>query len=42
MGDPSIEVTEEKQEAARMAKSKAVDAMSEGMIFKLISFGPFT
>ncbi|KAL3724827.1 hypothetical protein ACJRO7_029920 [Eucalyptus globulus] len=30
MGDPSIEVTEEKQEAAQMAKSKAVDAMSEG------------
>ncbi|PKI76730.1 hypothetical protein CRG98_002898 [Punica granatum] len=32
MGDPSAEITEEKQEAAQVAKSKAMDAISEGMI----------
>lgn len=31
MGDPSVEVTEEKRDAAQEAKSKAIDAMSEGM-----------
>nr|KYP67436.1 FAM10 family protein At4g22670 family [Cajanus cajan] len=30
MGDPSVEVTEEQREAAQLAKSKAVDAMSQG------------
>ncbi|XP_020215533.1 TPR repeat-containing thioredoxin TDX [Cajanus cajan] len=32
MGDPSVEVTEEQREAAQLAKSKAVDAMSQGNI----------
>lgn len=31
MGDPSVEVTEEMQDAAQLAKSKAMDAISEGM-----------
>ncbi|XP_027919510.1 TPR repeat-containing thioredoxin TDX isoform X2 [Vigna unguiculata] len=30
MGDPSVEVTEENRNAAQLAKSKAVDAISEG------------
>ncbi|XP_047176775.1 TPR repeat-containing thioredoxin TDX isoform X1 [Vigna umbellata] len=30
MGDPSVEVTEENMNAAQLAKSKAVDAISEG------------
>lgn len=30
MGDPSVEVTEEKQDAAQTAKSKAMDFISEG------------
>lgn len=32
MGDRSAEVTEEKQEAAQMVKSKAMDAISEGLL----------
>lgn len=31
MGNPSIEVTEENWEAAQIEKSKAMDAISEGM-----------
>jgi len=31
MGDPSIEVTEENMDAAQILKSKAVEAISEGM-----------
>lgn len=31
MGDPSVEVTEEKRDAAQTEKSKALDAISEGM-----------
>ena len=31
MGNPSVEVTEENQEAAQVEKSKAMDAISEGM-----------
>ncbi|KAM7479625.1 hypothetical protein LguiA_027838 [Lonicera macranthoides] len=31
MGDPSIEVTEQNMDAAQISKSKAVDAISEGM-----------
>lgn len=31
MGNPSVEVTEENQEAAQVAKLKAMDAISEGM-----------
>lgn len=31
MGDPSVEVTEENRDAAQTAKSKALDAISEGM-----------
>ena len=31
MGNPSIEVTEENQEAAQIEKSKAMVAISEGM-----------
>jgi len=30
MGDPSVEVTEEQMDAAQLAKSKAVDAISQG------------
>ncbi|KAL3002431.1 hypothetical protein AAZX31_08G054100 [Glycine max] len=30
MGDPSAEITEEQRDAAQLAKSKAVDAMSQG------------
>ncbi|KAF8398961.1 hypothetical protein HHK36_014826 [Tetracentron sinense] len=33
MGDPSIEVTEENRDAAQLSKSKAMDAMSEGILF---------
>ncbi|KAI6694220.1 hypothetical protein NL676_021930 [Syzygium grande] len=36
MGNPSIGVTEEKQEAAQMEKSKAVDAMSGGKLDEAI------
>jgi suppressor of tumorigenicity protein 13 len=40
MGNPSVEVTEENQEAAQIAKSKAMDAVSEGMgsFFMIILF----
>jgi suppressor of tumorigenicity protein 13 len=42
MGNPSVEVTEENQEAAQIEKSKAMDAISEGMrsffIFILLFF----
>jgi hypothetical protein len=42
MGNPSVEVTEENQEAAQIEKSKAMDAISEGMrsffIFYFIFF----
>lgn len=31
MGNPSVEVTEEMQDAAQIEKSKALDAISEGM-----------
>jgi hypothetical protein len=31
MGDPSIEVTEESRDAAQISKSKAIDAISEGI-----------
>jgi hypothetical protein len=31
MGNPSVDVTEENQEAAQIEKSKAMDAISEGM-----------
>jgi suppressor of tumorigenicity protein 13 len=31
MGDPAVEVTEEKRDAAQTEKSKAMDAISEGM-----------
>ncbi|XP_031406981.1 TPR repeat-containing thioredoxin TDX [Punica granatum] len=36
MGDPSAEITEEKQEAAQVAKSKAMDAISEGKLDEAI------
>ncbi|KAL5545121.1 hypothetical protein UlMin_008905 [Ulmus minor] len=36
MGDPSVEVTEEKQDAARTAKLKAVEAVSEGKLDEAI------
>ncbi|KAK9091488.1 hypothetical protein Sjap_024665 [Stephania japonica] len=32
MGDPAVEITEENQEAAQMAKAKAMDAISEGKL----------
>lgn len=37
MGDPSVEVTEEKRDAAQEAKSKAIDAMSEGKLEEAIN-----
>lgn len=37
MGDPSVEVTEEKRDAAQEAKSKAIDAMSEGKLDEAIN-----
>ncbi|KAJ1437780.1 Thioredoxin-like superfamily [Sesbania bispinosa] len=33
MGNPSAEVTEEQRDAAQLAKSKAVDALSQGIAF---------
>lgn len=36
MGNPSVEVTEENREAAQVAKSKAMYAISEGMTLFLI------
>ncbi|KAK9115143.1 hypothetical protein Syun_021940 [Stephania yunnanensis] len=36
MGDPTVEVMEENQEAAQMAKAKAMDAISEGMSFHVV------
>ncbi|KAL3002429.1 hypothetical protein AAZX31_08G054100 [Glycine max] len=33
MGDPSAEITEEQRDAAQLAKSKAVDAMSQASIY---------
>ncbi|KAK9925727.1 hypothetical protein M0R45_022995 [Rubus argutus] len=36
MGDPSVEVTEEMQDAAQLAKSKAMDAISEGKLDEAI------
>ena len=30
MGDPSVEVTDEKRDASQSAKAKAMDAISEG------------
>ncbi|XP_062159167.1 TPR repeat-containing thioredoxin TDX [Alnus glutinosa] len=36
MGNPSVEVTEENQEAAQIAKSKAMDAVSEGKLDEAI------
>lgn len=36
MGDPSAQVTEEQRDAAQLAKSKAVDAMSQGKCLKFI------
>ncbi|XP_068308321.1 TPR repeat-containing thioredoxin TDX-like [Pyrus communis] len=36
MGDPSIEVTEEMQDAAQIEKSKAIDAVSEGKLDEAI------
>lgn len=36
MGDPSIEVTEQNMDAAQISKSKAVDAISEGMSLVLL------
>lgn len=32
MGDPSVEVTEEMQDAAQLAKLRAMDAVSEGLV----------
>ncbi|EXB25601.1 TPR repeat-containing thioredoxin TDX [Morus notabilis] len=36
MGDPSVAVTEEKRDAAQEAKSKAIEAMSEGKLEEAI------
>ncbi|KAK9105923.1 hypothetical protein Scep_022767 [Stephania cephalantha] len=36
MGDPAVEVMEENQEAAQMAKAKAMDAISEGKLNEAI------
>jgi len=32
MGDPSVEVTEESRDASQMAKVKAMEAISEGIL----------
>lgn len=32
MGDPSVEVTDDKRDAAQTEKSKAIDAINEGML----------
>ncbi|KAL6001435.1 hypothetical protein ACLOJK_007173 [Asimina triloba] len=32
MGDSSVEVTDESRDAAQMSKSKAMEAISEGML----------
>ena len=32
MGDPSVEVTDDKRDAAQTEKLKAIDAISEGML----------
>jgi len=34
MGDPSVEVTEECRDASQEAKAKAMEALSQGMIYK--------
>lgn len=41
MGDPSIDVTEENRDASQEAKSKAMEAMSEGALFSPHPFGLF-
>lgn len=39
MGDPSVEVTEEMRDAAQSEKSKAIDAISEGIAWlRVITF----
>lgn len=35
MGDLSIEINEESRDRAQMLKSKAIDAISEGMFYLL-------
>lgn len=37
MGDPSVEVTEEKRDAAQLEKLKAMDAISKGILHLLNS-----
>ncbi|CAK9166747.1 unnamed protein product [Ilex paraguariensis] len=38
MGDPSIEITEESQDAAQISKSNAMDAICEGKFNKAVDF----
>ncbi|KAK6148229.1 hypothetical protein DH2020_019141 [Rehmannia glutinosa] len=38
MGDPSIEVTEENQEAAQLSKAKAMDAIADGKFNEAIDY----
>ncbi|OMO69878.1 Thioredoxin-like protein [Corchorus olitorius] len=38
MGDPSVEVTENKRDAAQTEKLKAIDAISEGKLHKAIDY----
>ncbi|OMO95837.1 Tetratricopeptide-like helical [Corchorus capsularis] len=38
MGDPSVEVTEDKRDAAQTEKLKAIDAISEGKLDKAIDY----
>ena len=34
MGDPSVEVTEECRDASQEAKARAMEALSQGMVYK--------
>lgn len=38
MGDPSSEITEEKQDAAQVEKSKAMHAVTEGILLIIICY----
>lgn len=38
MGDPTVEVTEECRDASQEAKAKAMEALSQGMVYMLSPF----
>jgi hypothetical protein len=41
MGDPSVDVTDEKRDEAQIAKSKAMEAMADGICYLLMMHGYF-